>query len=103
VSGLWDGVPAIRVVAAYPAIPGTLAYEQGEYIGDGIAGRTAYWTSPRGHCVGTNGGSFKNLTESRFSMPTGQRGCGIVRQTNGINQFLAIVEGSGAPNNAFSS
>lgn len=91
-----------RVVAGYPAIPGTLAYEQGDYLGDGVAGRAAYWASPRGHCVGTNGGSFKNITESRFSYPIGQRGAGIVRQVRGNNQYLAVLEGDGPANNAFS-
>lgn len=91
-----------RVVAGYSAIPGTLAYEQGDYLGDGVAGRTAYWASPRGHCVGTNGGSFKNITESRYSYRLGQRGAGIVRQVEGINQYLAVLEGDGTANNAFS-
>jgi hypothetical protein len=90
-----------RIVAGYGATPGTLAYEQGDYLGDGVAGRVAYWASPRGHCVGTNGGSFKNITEARYSYPTAPRGAGIVRQVNGINQYLAILEGTGIANNAF--
>lgn len=101
-SGLWNGVPIRTVVAGYPAIPGTLAYEQGDYVGDGIAGRVAYWSSPRGHCIGANGGQFKNITESRYSFPSGQRGAGIVRQSQGINQYLAVIEGTGVANNAFS-
>lgn len=93
---------ASRVVAGYPAIPGTLAYEQGDYLADGVAGRTAYWASARGHCVGTAGGSFKNITESRYSYPSAPRGAGIVRQTDGVNQYLAVLEGAGVANNAFS-
>jgi hypothetical protein len=91
----------LNIVAPYGAIPGTLAYEDGAYVGQGIPGVTAYWSSPRGHCVGTDKGSFKNLTESRYSIASGQRGGAIVRQSKGMNQYLAVIEGSGLPNNAY--
>lgn len=92
----------LRAVASYPAIPGTLSYVpvEGGYVGDGLPGRVAVWASTRGHCVGTNGGSFKNMTEGRFSYPTAQRGAGILRQVNGFNQYLAVLEGTGTSNNA---
>lgn len=93
-----------RTVAGYGAIPYTRAYEpaEGDDLGEGVAGRVAMWASPQGHCMGANGGAFRNLTSSRFSYPTAQRGAGIVRQTQGYNQYLAVLEGTGAANNAFS-
>lgn len=91
-------------VAEYPAIPGTLSYLQAEpqYVGEGLPGHAALWASPRGHCMGVDGGSFRNLTEARYSYPTAQRGAGIMRQINGFNQYLAVLEGAGVANNAFS-
>jgi hypothetical protein len=89
--------------ADYGAIPHTIAYREAEgaYVGEGLPGNVAFWASPKGHCVGTDGGSFKNQTEPRFSYPTAQRGAGILRQVNGYNQYLAVLEGTGAANNAF--
>lgn len=88
-------------VAEYGAIPGTASYPVAEagYAGEGIV---ALWASERGHCAGGDGGAFRNLTESRFSYPTAQRGAGIMRQLKGLNQYLAVLEGTGAANNAFS-
>lgn len=94
---------SLITVAGYPAIPGTMGYvpaEQG--LVEGAAGRSVFWASPRGHCMGTNGGGFRNLTEARYSYPSAQRGAGIVRQSNGMNQYLAVLEGSGSAHNAYS-
>jgi len=95
---------ALETVAGYPAIAGTLAYQQAEggSVGEGLPGRVAFWASPRGHCMGTNGGAFRNLTEARYSYPSAQRGAGIMRQGNGINQFVVALEGNGVAHNAFS-
>ncbi len=95
---------SLETVAGYPAIPGTLTYQpaEGGNVMDGLQGTVVFWSSPRGHCMGTNGGSFKNLTEARYSYPSAQRGAGILRQSNGMNQYLAVLEGAGSANNAYS-
>lgn len=102
--GADPGKWTLDVVADYGAIPGTLSYIQAEqqYVGQGLPGHSAVWASPRGHCRGTDDGTFMNLTESRYSYPTAQRGAGLMRQVNGFNQFLAVLEGTGSANNASS-
>ena len=94
----------LTTVAGYPAIPGTMSYvpAEGGEVGEGLPGRAIYWASPRGHCMGTNGGTFRNLTEARYSYPGAQRGAGIVRPLKGMHQYLAVLEGAGSAHNAYS-
>ena len=94
----------LKTVASYPALPGTQSYARAEAgtvgEGEGLAMRTVFWSSNRGHCMGGNGGLFNNLTDVRYSYPGAQRGAGIVREVNGTNQYLSVLEGTGVAVNA---
>ncbi len=79
--------------ASHGAIPGTLDYGSGQYLGDGSQGMIAYWASPNGICAGGDGGSFQNLTEKRYRFDgTALAGAGSVRQYNGMNQYLLSMQ-----------
>lgn len=103
-SGVSPDKWSLTTVAGYPAIPGTMGYApaEGGAVGEGLPGRVVYWASPRGHCMGATGGTFRNLTEARYSYPSAQRGAGIVRPIKGMNQYLAVLEGNGTAYNAYS-
>jgi len=94
----------LQTVAGYQAIPGTQSYRRAEGgtvgEGEGLSVQTVFWASNRGHCMGGNGGSFTNMTDARYSYPGAARGAGIVREVNGINQFLSVLEGTGVASNA---
>lgn len=84
-----------KVAADYGVIPGTLAYSDGETLGDGsgTGDQIAYFATARGLCVGQTGGKFTNLTEKRFAYPSMDRGAGIVRRHRGMIQYVATLEG----------
>ena len=81
--------------ADYGAIPGTLAYGDGELIGDGSLSGTLvpFFATKRGICIGTTTGSLQNLTESRFAYPSQPKGAGLVRRHRGVGQYIATLNG----------
>lgn len=93
------------IVFDYGAIPNTAAKCTAALITSPEASETTkigeaiVWTSRHGVCVGYNGGSANNLTESQYSFPYAQRGAGIVRQHRGFVQYLNVLRGSGSANN----
>ena len=81
--------------ADYGVIPGTLAMVQADTLGEGSQNGSAFiWASRQGLCVGTDNGGFRNLTQERFSYPATDRGAGLVRRHRGMNQYLAVLQGS---------
>lgn len=88
--------------ADYGVIPGTLAFGSMSQVGKGDRGEmVSFWMSQRGICMGLDGGEFKNLTEARFSYPVGDRGAGIVRRHQGMNQYIGVMHGVAAAGNRF--
>lgn len=88
--------------ADYGVVPGTLAFGSMSQVGKGDKGEmVAFWMSQRGICMGLDGGEFKNLTEARFSYPVGDRGAGIVRRHQGMNQYIGVMHGVAAAGNSF--
>jgi len=85
-----------RVVAEYGVIPGTLAYGDGELVGNGqqVGNVLAFFATKRGLCVGASDGQLTNLTESRFAYPSMDRGAGVVRRHRGISQFVVSLQGT---------
>jgi hypothetical protein len=80
------------MIAEYNAIPGTAAMVDGKLIGpDGLPEKVVAWTSEKGICVGSSGGEFQNLTLKKYQMGVYQRGAGLFRQRNGIQQYVAIL------------
>jgi len=57
------------------------------------------WGTRHGICIGYDSGQCQNLTEQRYSLPVAQRGAGLVRQTRGYVQYIAVLQGAGAANN----
>ncbi|MCR4338514.1 MAG: hypothetical protein NUW01_01360 [Gemmatimonadaceae bacterium] len=82
--------------AEYGVIPGTLAYGDGELIGDasmkGVV--VAFFATKQGLCVGLPDGSLVNLTQGKYAYPVQERGAGVVRRHRGIAQFLVTMQGS---------
>ena len=88
----WDYQPA----AEYGVIPGTLAYGDGELLGDGsLKGVVlAFFATKQGLCAGTPDGTLVNLTQDRFAYSVQDRGAAVVRRHRGIAQFLVTLQGA---------
>jgi len=95
----WQFVPR----ADYGVIPGTMAYADGELLGDGSGAgeQIVYFTTKQGICVGRSGGKLMNMTESRFGFPSQPVGAGVVRRHRGIVQYVATLNGPETAANAF--
>ena len=85
-----------RVVAEHGVVPGTLAFGDGDVVGDGstVGDPVAFFASKQGLCIGRSDGSFSNETQSRFAYPTQERGAGVVRRHRGMVQFLVSLQGA---------
>lgn len=78
-------------VASYGAIEGTAVKPRPAFVGDGANGKTVLWTSRKGVCLGGNGGSFKNLTATRYEVPVNRYGAGQFRIIDGLPQYIASL------------
>lgn len=95
--------------APYGAIPGTLAWVDAQSLGDlgmQFTETVAVWASPKGICLGGDAGFirgiFKNVTEAKISYADAPRGTALLREQNGITQYLALLKQAGdEPSNAF--
>ena len=84
----------LQSVAGYGVVPGTMVMTDASMFGDGsISGAAAVWTSNRGVCVGFPGGIVQNLTQSRYSFPTGQQGAAIFREYDGQQHYICTQQG----------
>ena len=54
----------------------------------------AMWYSVRGLCYGTQDGQVKNMQEANVAADSGTSGASIVREADGVRQFIASVSGS---------
>lgn len=93
-----------KQVFAYGATPGTSVKVESGWFGsqvERIGDPALIWTSRHGVCVGNDGGSAHNLTESRYSFPSAQYGAALVRQNRGFVQYLVTMQGVGSANNAY--
>lgn len=88
--------------ASYPAIPGTAVKAKAEHFGfQKIFGNVVLWASTQGVCLGTSDGHLINLSESRYSCPSGQSGAGLLRQQNGCVHYLAVTQDGGEQFNIY--
>ena len=92
-----------KTVADYGVIPGTMAYADGELLGDGTGAgeQCVYFTTKRGICVGRTGGKLFNLTQERFNFPAQPVGAGVVRRHRGIVQYCCTLNGPETAANTF--
>lgn len=78
------------VKATYGAVPRTLTYVDGSFLGKvQLAGRCALFATQEGLCAGGQGGQFVNLTFDRYSYPAADAGAGLVFQQDGRDRFIA--------------
>lgn len=93
-----------KQVFNYGATPGTSCKVESGWFGpqvERIGDPALIWASRHGVCVGNDGGSAHNLTESRYSFPAAQSGSAIVRSARGFVQYIVSMQGVGSENNAY--
>lgn len=88
-----------RVRADYGVVPGTLVRLPSDSIGQGADGVAYIVASRDGVCALADGGGFKNLTQERFSYPPTAAGAGMFRRHRGMQQYVAVLRGTGAAAN----
>ena len=74
------------------AIPFTDVSIDGNYLGEGMEGTLAMWTSPAGICLGDNKGVVKVITQNKYAMSPCGIGAGIIRNINGQVHYLVTLE-----------
>lgn len=93
-----------KQVFNYGSTPGTSVRVEAGFFGpqvERIGQPALIWTSRHGICVGADGGTVHNLTETRYSFPAAQDGAAMVRQRNGFVQYIVSQQGTGDANNAY--
>ena len=77
-------------VAAYGCIYGTDCFINGEYLKDGsIAGTAVVFSSSRGICIGSNGGAFRNISQTYYTPIFGEEGSALVRFKDSQVHYIA--------------
>lgn len=77
--------------ANYPALEGTaVRIDQRVFGQEGQNGLVAMWMSEAGLCAGLQGGSFRNLTESKYVPKVGDLATALFRQQDGKNQYIGV-------------
>lgn len=90
--------------ANYGAIRGTLDQLNADSAMFGkrkATGQVGLWASKEGLVIGASDGTLENLTRDRFLYPVQERGTGIMRKANGVNQFITILQGTETPAPSF--
>lgn len=81
----------MQMKAHYPAIEGTaVKLDQRVFGADGQNGLVAMWMSEAGLCAGLQGGSFRNLTETKYVPRVGDLANAMFRQQDGKNQYIGV-------------
>lgn len=84
--GETEEAPIQREIAGYGAVPGTGLIDP--------ATKHAMWYSTRGAVTGTKDGQLLNMQEANVAADTGDRGAAVLREHDGIKQFIASVQGA---------
>lgn len=80
------------VKATYGAVPGTLGYVDGAFLGTTqLSGRAALFATKEGICAGGQGGQFVNLSFDRYAYPESEFGAGVVYKQDGRDRFIAAL------------
>ena len=87
---------ALTPKLSYGAIRGAMYFCSRDMVdADGKADEYAvFFATTQGLCVGMNGGSVSNVTQSRFSYPVQERGAALVRRHRGMVQGLVTLQGA---------
>lgn len=78
--------PVLREAAGYGAVPGTGLIDP--------ATKHAMWYSMRGAVTGSKDGQLVNMQEDNVAADTGTTGAAMLREHNGLKQFVASVQDS---------
>jgi hypothetical protein len=85
-SGETRETPVIAEQVSYGAVPGTSLIDR--------ATGNAMWYSTRGAVTGRKDGQLVNMQEDNVAADTGTSGAAMLREHNGIKQFVASVQNS---------
>lgn len=93
----------------YGVIEGTVVVTDAAYFETPIEGQQAgeqarpivVWTTRHGTCVGRDDGNCQNLTETKYSFVSSQRGAAFIRQDRGYNTLITTLQGTGARTNTY--
>jgi hypothetical protein len=80
---------AVATKAKYGGCFGGVTYVEGDEVG--LPGRVAVMVTRKGICLGGNGGSFKNVTDGRYSYTEPQSASVTVRDVGGFAQMIAVL------------
>lgn len=85
-----------RPAQPFSAIEGTAVLCRASMFSDEASAdaQAVVWVSQRGVCVGMPDGSITNLTEQQYTFPAAPRGAGVVREKDGIVQYLGVLQGA---------
>jgi hypothetical protein len=77
----------------YGAIEGSPVKCKSSFVGDGNNQDedVVVWTSRKGICMGANGGSARNLTATKYEVPTNRYGAGFFRLDTGVPQYISSL------------
>lgn len=77
----------------YGAIEGSPVKCKSAFIGEGNSDdeNVIIWTSHKGICVGAAGGNARNLTATKYEVPTNRYGAGFFRLNAGVPQYIASL------------
>lgn len=80
-------------VADYPANSNSAVYlEAPDVKVEGISEQVVVWSSPKGICLGSKGGNFINLTESKYQMFQSDSNASLAYLSPGKNQYIFLSE-----------
>jgi hypothetical protein len=71
------------------AVEGTGEVIDGGLVG--MAGNVGVFTAKEGICMGGEDGEVTNLTRGTLGFTAGQRGAALIRQSEGLNQYISWV------------
>ena len=80
-------------IADFPAIPGTDARLDGSKMKEPVAGEVLLWLSKYGVCLAGKQRLFQVLTKDHYWPVSTAPGAAIIRETNGVAQYL-VSQGS---------
>ncbi len=104
--GSFETLRRVRVMDS-PVIPGSQVYVPAELanppqVGAGVdspAQRSVAFMTPRGFCVGEDGGRCTNLTEGKMFFPGAISASAFWRRQDGVNQYIISLNSGGDPLN----
>jgi hypothetical protein len=90
----------LDILCDYGVVIGTDIATQSEYMPQVQgSGRVMLWLSTRGICSGQNGGKWMNHSVNVFSFPEHREGNALVRDFNGMRQYIVTARGASAAYN----